>query len=142
MTNTSEWLGQNSGGDSHPSVRFDTVGATITGTIDAEPKVVETEYGTRLVVDIKAASGTTATTADGPIEAGATVTLWVKPGSMATAVRDAVRAGDASGLQQGATLTVQYERDGERKKASFNPPKLYRAKYVSPVAAVAVDDLF
>lgn len=64
--------------------------------------------------------------------------LFVK-GQMQTAVRDAVKAAGARELKHGGTLKVQYHADGERKKAGYNAPKLYRAKYTAPAISL-VDD--
>lgn len=142
MSEAMDWLGQNSGGSGYPGVGFPAVGATVKGRIEGTPRPVETEYGARLVVDLVAVGGCSAVKGDSgePIAEGDTVTLWIKPGSMASAVKQAIADANASGLSEGGTLAVQYERDGERKKASFNPPKFYRASYSAPVAAVGIGD--
>ncbi|TDE20855.1 hypothetical protein E1295_47015, partial [Nonomuraea mesophila] len=62
--------------------------------------------------------------------------LYVK-GNMLAAIRTAVRAAGAKGLEPGGTLTVTYVSDGEQKKAGKNPPKIYTAVYVAPAAAAA-----
>lgn len=52
--------------------------------------------------------------------------------SMTQAVRAAVEAAGAPGLRVGGTLAVQFHAEGKAKRAAFNPPKFYRAKYVPP----------
>lgn len=63
-------------------------------------------------------------------------TLYVR-GAMLKAVRQAVRAARAKGLEVGGRLTVTYSGDGEPTKRGFNPPKLYVADYTPPSAAAA-----
>lgn len=62
--------------------------------------------------------------------------LFVKA-KLLEAVRTAVRASGAKGLDVGGVLTVTYIADGERKKAGKNPPKFYTATYAPPSAAQA-----
>jgi hypothetical protein len=52
--------------------------------------------------------------------------------NMLAAIRAAVKAAHATGLEVGGKLSVQYHADGEQKKRGFNAPKLYRAKYQPP----------
>lgn len=142
MTESTDWLSSNSGGSGYPGVGFPTVGATVKGTIEGEPRPITTEFGDRLVIDLIAAAGCTAVKGDQnePINEGDGVTVFLKPGSMASAVKSALGDAGATGLQEGGVLAVQYERDGEKKKASWNAPKLYRASYKPPVPAVAISD--
>lgn len=66
--------------------------------------------------------------------------IFVK-GQLQTAVRDAVRAAGAKGLEVGGTLAVRYDSDGLKSNPRHNPPKIYKAKYEVPVAAaVSVED--
>ena len=64
--------------------------------------------------------------------------LYVR-GNMLKALRTALRTAGTQ-LTEGGTLTVTYTGDGERTKAGFNPPKLYKVTYtpavVSGMAAV------
>ncbi|WP_018254002.1 hypothetical protein [Salinispora mooreana] len=59
--------------------------------------------------------------------------LYIK-GNMLSAVRDAVRKSGAKGIEVGATLTVTYTGDGEKKRAAWSAPKLYSATYTAPPA--------
>lgn len=142
MSDTTDWLTANSGGTGNPGANFRAIGATVKGTIEGTPRQVTTEFGDRLVIDLIALEGCTATMGpdDAPINAGDGVTLWIKPGAMATAIRTAISTADATGLAEGGTLAVQYEKDGERSKPSYNPPKLYRASYAAPVPTVAIGE--
>lgn len=142
MSDSSDWLSSNSGGSGYPGVGFPSIGATVKGTIEGTPRPVETEFGNRLAIDLIAVDGCTAVKGENndPIAAGDGVTVWIKPGAMAAAIKSALGEAGAPGLQDGGILAVQYERDGEKKKASWNAPKLYRASYKAPVAAVAIGD--
>lgn len=145
MTMSMDWLSKNTGGgDGNPGVYFGTPGMKVIGKIADTPKEVDTQYGARLVVELVAVDGSTALKGtegvDGVIEAGDEVTLWVKPGLMAAAIRTAITAAGADGLSEGDTLAVQYTGDGE-KKPGKNPPKIYAAQYQPAKAAVSVDSL-
>ena len=143
MTDTMNWLDQNAGGSGSPGVAFKTIGAKIVGSITGQPRKVDTEFGERLVIELTATDGTTATLGDGaPINTGDEVTLWLKPGAMATAVKAACTAAGVPGLSIGDTLAFAYTGDGVASKAGWNPPKQYAAK-LQPAAppSVSVDDL-
>jgi len=60
-------------------------------------------------------------------------------GNMLKAVREALKKARAR-LEVGGELTITYTGDGERTKAGFNPPNLYRARYI-PAAQATVDDV-
>lgn len=137
----SDWLASNSGGSGNPGVAFDEIGAKVKGTIVGEPRQVDTQYGERLVIELVATDGCTATAGENraPIAAGDEVTLWVKPGAMARALKDALVKVNAPGLEDGAILALAYTADGERKPGK-NPPKLYAAAYERPKAAVGIGD--
>jgi hypothetical protein len=140
MSDSADWLSSNSGGSGYPGVGFPTIGATVKGTIEGTPRAVETEFGDRLAIDLIALDGCTAVAGENgdPISEGDGVTVWLKPGAMAAAVKSAIGEAGATGLQEGGVLAVQYERDGEKKKASWNAPKLYRASYKAPAPSVPV----
>jgi hypothetical protein len=142
MDMTDNWLDQNSGGSGNPGVYFGAVGDKVVGRIAGLPKKVDTEFGERLVVELVATDASTAGKGkrggDGRIVDGDEVTLWLKPGAMAAAVRDAVRAADSPGLSDGGTLAVQFSATKDTGKPE--PVKLYVAQYHAPVAAVAVGE--
>ena len=53
-------------------------------------------------------------------------------GDLQRAVREAVRAAGAAGLEVGGKLRVRHTAVGPAKQAGFNGPKLYEAKYKAP----------
>lgn len=131
-----------------PSVKFPNVGDKVKGTILGAEKSQQTDiHGAPKTYDdgnpMMQVVITLQTDERDPSVDGDTGErrLFAK-GQMLTAIREALRNAGASGLEVGATLAVQYEKDGERKAAGFNPPKLYRAQYQAPApSAVGVDDL-
>jgi hypothetical protein len=142
---SNDWLSQNSGGNGGPGVYFGTIGDKVVGVITATPRQVDTEFGERLVIELRATSESTATKGtsgeDGDIQDGDEVTVWVKPGAMAAAIRKAIVDAGATGLTEGDTLAVAYSGDGEKKKAGWNAPKLYVARYTTAKPAVSLDSL-
>lgn len=144
MTDTSTWLDQNSGGSGYPAVQFPAVGALVRGVISSTPRIVTVQNDKgqdeeRLVVELKAIDGCTASTKEGSIEAGADVTLWVKPGFMTSAIKEAVREAGAKGLAEGDTLVVRFKEQKDTGK--IQPAKVYDAKYVAAKPTVSVDEL-
>lgn len=129
------------------SAKFETVGATVTGTIANPPQVrQQTDMTTgspltwdngdpkmQLVVQLQTAERVDSD--DDGIR-----NLYVKGSkdpaskSLHAAVAGAVQAAGAKGLEVGGTLTVQYVGDGVSKTRGFNPPKQYAATYKSPDA--------
>lgn len=137
-----DWLNANSGGSGNPGVFFGNKGDKVVGRIAETPKTVDTQFGERLVIELVASAGCTAQKgkkgADGPIVEGDEVTLWLKPGAMAAAVRDAVNNADASGLAVDGVLAVAFTDTKDTGKAE--PVKLYAAQYQAPVPTVAVGE--
>jgi len=103
---------------------FDKIGAGVAGTIMGRPKVVDTQYGKRLVIDLDRGNGNG-------------ITVWVKPGSMATAV---AKAAGADGLAEGGKLAIVFTEEQDTGKG--NPAKLYEARYEPPTTAVDVSSIF
>lgn len=60
--------------------------------------------------------------------------------SMQRAIGDAVKASGAKLLDEGGTLVVQHTGLGEKKKAAFSAPKLYKARYTPPAKGIAIDE--
>lgn len=65
--------------------------------------------------------------------------VYVKGKSLTEAVREAVKASGARGLEVGGKLMVQYVGDGEQTKRGFNPPKQYAARYQRPNMSAAAN---
>lgn len=146
MTQATDWLSQNANsGSGGPGVHFGAVGDKVIGKIIGTPKTVETEFGQRLVIELIAADESTASKGarggDGRIVGGDEVTLWIKPGAMATALKAAIVEAKASGISEGDTIAMQYAGDGVSSKPGWNPPKLYNAKLKPAAPSVSVDDL-
>jgi hypothetical protein len=143
MTDTSKWLDSNAGGDNNPGVYFATVGQKVVGTIVGTPRQVSTQYGDRLVIDLATATDTTALKGnmgeDGHIGNGELVSLWVKPGAMASALRTALNDAGAKSLSEGDTLAVKFVSEEDTGKPS--KLKVYKAQYSPAKAAVSIDDL-
>lgn len=137
-----DWLSANSGGSGNPGVYFGNVGDKVVGRIAQTPKTVDTQFGERLVIELVANAGCTASKgkkgADGVIAEGDEVTLWLKPGAMAGAVRDAIQDANATGLAVDGVLAVAFS--GTRDTGKAEPVKLYAAQYQAPVPTVAVTD--
>ncbi len=145
---TMDFLNSNSGGSGYPSMKFRNVGDFVSGRIEGTPRTVEAknldgEMETSLVIDlaVSKAQGVCGNSTDEQDAAEAEhVTVWVKAGAMARAIRDAVQQNGATGLQDGGDLAIKHTELGEQKKAGFNKPKLYAAEYKTPTPAVAVSD--
>jgi hypothetical protein len=135
-------------GGGAPSAKFPTIGTTVKG------EVVSATVSQQTDID-----GTPKTWDDGNPRQQLVVTLatderdpevegdeghrrlFVK-GQMLAALKDALRTAGVKTLAEGGTLAVQYQLDGEQKKAGFTAPKVYVARYRAPAAeAVVVGDL-
>ena len=114
-----------------PTVKFDTVGATVTGLVTQVAKKEDRDM-----------SGEVRTWPDGNpkhvvvftlnTDAGE-VSLWAR-GQRVTAIGEAAQAAKVDTIV-GPKLSVKYTENGEAKKGQ-HPPKLYKAK----VEKVAQDD--
>ncbi len=130
------------------SARFETVGASVTGTIASPPEVrQQTKMGTgepltwdngdpKMQLVVALATQLRDNDDDDGIR-----NLYVKgsrkpeSGSMHAAVAAAVSAAGAKGLDVGGRLTVTYTGDGTASTPGFNPPKHYTATYTAPDAS-------
>ena len=66
-----------------------------------------------------------------------------KPTTSMGAVKAAIKAAGASGIEVGGKLQLAYTGDGEPTKKGWNAPKQYAAKYEPPAPVqAAVDDIF
>jgi len=67
-----------------------------------------------------------------------------KPTTSLGAVKGAIKAAGAKGIEVNGTLQLAYTGDGEPTKRGFNAPKEYVAKYQAPapIDQSAVDDIF
>src|SRR5215211_6098948 len=129
-----------------PSAKFPAVGAIVKG------KIIASEVAQQRDVD----TGQPKTWSDGNPMLQLVITLetdetdpnmdddtghrklYAKGGgdkAMLGVIRAAIKAAGSTKIENCATLTVKYIGDGERKKAAFDPPKQYAAKYEPPPAA-------
>lgn len=136
------------------SAKFETHGATITGTVARMPELrQQTDMKTgeaeawpngdpkmQLVVALQTSELDPADPDDDGVR-----NLYVKGSvkaeskSMHAAVKEAVRRAGAKGLEVGGTLTVTYTGDGVSTTRGFDPPKQYEATYVSAAAGFLAD---
>lgn len=146
MSDTGDWLRQNAGGSGYPAMKFRNVGDYVAGRIASTPSIVsgknfDGEDEDSLVIDIEV---TQANGVCGPADAerdaasAEFITVWIKAGAQAKAVRDAISQAGTTGLQEGGTFAITHHELGEQKKAGWNRPKLYRAEYKAPVPTVPV----
>ncbi|MFD1940561.1 hypothetical protein ACFSKW_54820 [Nonomuraea mangrovi] len=136
-------------GSGIPAAKFETIGTTVTGQISAQPEVTQqTDLDTgkplfwddgrprmQLVVTVQ-------TNLRDPeiVDDDGQRKFYVRA-KLQEAVRTAVRAAKAKGLEVGGTLSITYSGDGEQTRRGFNPPKLYSATYQPPSVVAANDFL-
>jgi hypothetical protein len=137
MTDANEFLMR--GGT--PAIKFPNVGSTMVGIITRPPKLGDvTDPVTKevkrwpsgdpqkqIIIELQ----TELRESD---DDGGERTLWAK-GLMMNAIRDAVRASGARGLQVGGVLQVTYYAEKPSDSAVKQPTKLYRATYWPPEQA-------
>lgn len=128
-----------------PAAKFETIGTTVSGQICAQPEVTQqSDLDTgkplfwddgrprmQLVVTVQTDQRDPEITDDDGKRK-----FYIRA-KLQDAVRAAVRASQAKGLEVGGTLAITYVADGEQKKRGYNPPKLYSATYAPPAAAQA-----
>ncbi|MFF7683126.1 hypothetical protein ACFZA2_10225 [Microbacterium sp. NPDC007973] len=129
---------------SSKGVKFDAVGATVTGVVQSAPRErQQTKFGTQepdfwpngdpkmqILVDLKTDQRVDASD-DGER------TLYVASKNMKRAIGEAIRAAGASDIAPGGTLTVQYLGNDPASKNPANPAKMYAATYTAPTSAFA-----
>jgi hypothetical protein len=113
------------GGSKYPTLKFQNVDETHTGTVLEVKKLEDRDLGTNTVKtwdngDVRYVFVFTLNTADGISN------LWAR-GNMVKAIREAAQSAGVTSMI-GTKLTVKYTGDGEKKSKAFNAPKLYKAK--------------
>lgn len=145
MTNANDLLM----GGGVKAARFPTLGTAVSGRIIRDPEAREqTDFTTgavlrwdngeakmQIVVQLATDERDSQDISDDGTRA-----LYVK-GQMLNAVRGAVRAAGAKGLEVGGTLTVTYSSDGMPARAGLNAPKQYTAAYTAPAQAAVANVL-
>ena len=124
------------GGGGAPAAKFPVPGTTVSGTITAEPEIMQQrEFGT----------GTPLAWPDGKPKLQLVVTLatatgeqrvFVK-GQLKTAVAQAVKAAGKDALEVGGTLSVTFVAVGEPARPGLSGAKQYTATYTAPATAQA-----
>lgn len=124
---------------SSKAAKFTNTGDQMNGRIVDPPEVMQqTEFGTgkprfwddgKPMLQLRVILATDFLDPADPDDDGKRA-LYVK-GQMQKAIKEAVRAAGARGLEAGGHLKVTYTGDGEAKRG-FNPPKLYAAEYTAP----------
>lgn len=124
------------------SFKFDHVGATVTGTVDAAEVVQKRNFDTGepefwsdggAVQQIKVTLATSERD-PGDAEDDGTRNVYIKGwGDQLRALKAAIKAAGASDIEPGGTFTATYVRDGELPagKRGF-PPKVYEYVYKAP----------
>lgn len=121
-----DFLAESSMGEDYEPVTFPTAGTSVTGKIVGRPRIAETQYGRRMVIDLDTEGGMRS--------------LWVKPGAMAGALSKALSEAGATTIEAGGTLGMVFVE--ERDTGKGNPLKIYAAKYVPPAPAVDAASIF
>jgi hypothetical protein len=152
-------------GGACPSAKFPTPpkngkpGTTVAGTIESFSIAQQTEIGTmkplywdngdkkmQLVVtlqteerddQIKDDDGRRRLFATGGKATNRAGDAW----TMMVAIRNAIKAANATGLEEGGWLSVAWADEGEQTRGGFNKPKLYKAAYKPPAPGLSVDEL-
>lgn len=129
---------------SSKGVKFDTIGASVQGTVKSAPRErQQTKYGTQepdfwpngdpkmqILIDLQTDRR------EDPQDDGER-TLYVASKNMKRAISDAIRAAGATDLLPGGVLTVQYVGNNPASKNPANPAKMYAAQYTAPTSAFA-----
>lgn len=136
-------------GGGSASAKFPTIGSSVTGTIAKPPTVSQqTDIKTgkplvwdngdpreQLVVTLQTALRDNGEDDDGLRSIYVKGSKKAGSQSLHDAVRGAVQAAGAKGLEVGGTLTVTYIGDGIASGPGMDPPKQYSASYASPSGA-------
>ena len=119
------------------SAKFDKIGAVVKGAIARTPEVQDQrdfDSGKVLTWDDgsprKQIKVVLKTDSKDDEDDNGERAIYLK-GNLLNAIRQAVKAAEAKGLEVGGKLIVKYVKDGERK-GKLNPPKQYQAKYEAP----------
>lgn len=136
-------------GSGAPTVKFPTVGTTVTGTVAREPEArQQRDFRTQVPETWKDGSPKmmivvqlrTNERDPNKFDDDGTRTLFIQGKHLTEAIRNAVRAVGANGIHTGGVLTVTYSGDGVAENG-LNAPKLYTAQYQAPAAAQAQQQL-
>lgn len=133
-----------------PAAKFPSIGTVVKGTIISAEMAQQTDMDGKLKTweDGKPRQQiivTLHTEERDPSldEDDGTRRVFIK-GGMLSALREALKAAEAKGIDVGGTLAVKYTADGVPTQRGFNPPKIYVAQYKAPtleIPGLGADDI-
>jgi hypothetical protein len=127
------------GGGGPPAFKFEKVGDTAKGVITSIGKTQATDLKTRELKFYPDGNPIMQVVITLRQENNDETRVFCKPAAK-TAVRDAVQAAEASGLEVGGKLAIQYSGD-EPTGPGLSPKKLFNAQYVAPTNSISAEDL-
>lgn len=110
-----------------PAARFGDVGSSVSGTIVDFNDLQVTDFATKEPKHWKNGDPVMQTRVTLSQPDGSQVSLYVKPGRMMGAVRDALKLAKADDIEVGATLSMTFTGTEQGKGAQ--PAKTYSAVY-------------
>lgn len=132
-------------GSGAASAKFETIGTVVTGTIVKEPVVQqqtdittgEPKYWSdgKPREQLQVILATQQRDPSDPSDDGHRA-LYVR-GELTKAVRAAIKASGAKGIEVGGTLAVTYTGNGQPPKPGFSGPKLFAVTYAPPLPQAA-----
>jgi hypothetical protein len=132
-------------GSGAASAKFETIGTVVTGTIVKEPVVQqqtdittgEPKYWSdgKPREQLQVVLATQQRDPNDPSDDGHRA-LYVR-GELTKAVRAAIRASGAKGIEVGGTMTVTYTGNGQPPKPGFSGAKLFDVTYAPPLPQAA-----
>lgn len=146
MSNANPWDLGGEGGNSFP---FDTIGDSVTGTIESLREVQQTDLQTgepktfsngepMMMYQVTLANTNAPRNSANPADDGHR-SVYLKgsrkaetQSSLAAVLAAVKQATGGTALEPGATLTLTYVGNGQQANRGFSPPKLYSAVYVRP----------
>lgn len=126
-----------------PGAKFPTIGTVVKGRITAVDSGQQVDFKTKAPLfyddgkprmQIVVTLATDIRDPEIPNDDGVRK-LYVK-GQMQKAIRDAVVAAGAEGLEIGGTIAVQFTAEKPSETRGFNPSKVYVAQYARPAAGM------
>lgn len=136
---------------SSPSVKFERVGDRVSGRITSVRRQQQTDFDTGEALSWSNGDPRMMTVVRLEVD-GEERALYARGGkyevvdgegtSLEAAIVDAVVAAGGTSIERGAMLHVVHSGLGKPPKRGANAPKLYRAQYTPPTAAVPISDLF
>ena len=131
-----------------PSFKFDTIGATVTGTVKNAQVIQKRNFDTgqpefwsdgKPVEQIRILLDTALRDPADPEDDG-TRAIYIKGwGDQLRALQSAIRAAGATDVLPGGTFTATYTGDGQVKQGQRGfPPKVYQYAYRAPSATAGI----